>query len=301
MNPLRHFLLVPGLLLLASPVARPQSPQPARGFTVPALYHVGYWVRDVAKSRAFYSQYLGFEEPYHLNTPEGTLQMVVFKVNERQVIYSFNNPSRIKPNGDNLDHLGLETDNAVAMHDWLVARGVKGVKPAAPKPGRIGDLIFSVTDPDGRSFEVTQLEPQGQLMLHQGKSLPATRVSHHLRSATITVADVAASLHFYRDGLGFRVMPDVAGEPAGSVCVQVPDGTDFLRLVKSDHSPAERAVPEYCLTVADAAQTAALLNSRASAAGFAPPTPVTTGPGGRQEISCIDPDGTRVVLSSARP
>jgi len=278
---------------LAAVAEQPPSP----GFSVPALYHVGYWVHDVAKTRAFYSQYLGFEEPYFLNTPEGTLQMVVFKVNERQVIYAFNNPTRIKPNGDNLDHLGLETSDAEAMHSWLVARGVKGTK-GAPKRGRIGDLIFGLTDPDGRTFEVTQFEPEGQLLKHQGTHLPATRISDHLLSATITVADLAASTRFYRDGVGFRVMPAEPGDPAQSVKVQVPNGTDFLRLVRETHDPAERAVPEYCLSVRDAAQTAALLRSRAAAGGFPPPSPVVDGPGGRRQTSCIDPDGTRVVFSS---
>jgi len=73
---------------------------------VPSLYHVGFWVKDIAKSRAFYHDYLGFEEPYVLNRANGVLQLVVMKVNERQVIYLFPDATRILSNGDNLDHLG---------------------------------------------------------------------------------------------------------------------------------------------------------------------------------------------------
>jgi len=69
--------------------------------------------------------------------------------------------------------------------------------------------------------------------------------------------------------------------------------------VRATKDPAERAVPEYCLAVADAAQVAALLTARAKAGEFPAPTPVVAGPGGRPQTSCIDPDGTRVVFSSA--
>ena len=45
--------------------------------------------------------------------------MVVMKVNERQVIYLFTDSTKILPNGDNLDHLGLETDNINAVREHL--------------------------------------------------------------------------------------------------------------------------------------------------------------------------------------
>ena len=89
-----------------------------RQFHLPSLYHVGYWVRDIAKSRAFYKDYLGYDEPYVLNRTNGVLQMVVMKVNERQVILLFPDATRILPNGDNLDHLGLETDNIAAAREY---------------------------------------------------------------------------------------------------------------------------------------------------------------------------------------
>src|SRR6516225_8838746 len=77
---------------------------PPRDFRLPSLYHVGFWVKDIAKSRAFYHDFLGYDEPYELRRPNGDLQMVVMKVNERQVIYLFTDATKILPNGDNLDH-----------------------------------------------------------------------------------------------------------------------------------------------------------------------------------------------------
>src|SRR3954447_1328931 len=91
----------------------------ARKFHLSSLYHVGFWVRDLSKARVFYGDFLNYEEPYSLNRPDGSLQLVVMKVNERQVIYLFPDASKIRPNGDNLDHLGLETDNIEAVREHL--------------------------------------------------------------------------------------------------------------------------------------------------------------------------------------
>jgi lactoylglutathione lyase len=265
----------------------------ARSSHITDLYHVGYWVRDVAKVRAFYESYLGFEEPYVLNHADGTLQLVVIKVNERQVIYLFPDASRIKPNGENLDHLGLLVDDIAALHDALAARGIK---VAAPHPGRIGDLLMGVFDPDGHGYEMTQLEPQGQLLKHQGKSLPAARISPHLRSATLVASNLAASAAFYRDKLGFKEI----GIFGGAIRLQVPDGTDFIELVPADRkpdSPGARSVPQYTLVVPDAAKAAEILAARAQSGGFSPPAPLSTAADGRRQTSVVDPDGTRVVLS----
>jgi catechol 2,3-dioxygenase-like lactoylglutathione lyase family enzyme len=266
----------------------------ARDFRVPALYHVGYWVRDIAKARAFYHDYLGFEVPYSLNYPDGRLQMVVMKVNERQVIYLFTDATRILPNGDNLDHLGLEVDDLQAFRKHVLAHGVK---VGEVNRGRIGDFLLGIHDPDGRTFEGTQFAPEGQLLKHQGQNLPATRISDHLRSATINVTDLAASLKFYCDVLGGETI----GSPAkdGSVRVHVADGTDFL-VLKPMPAGSDRAkiwaVPEYTLIVRDLDKTAEELRQRAKATGFAPPAGPTTSAFGEREISCIDPDGVRVVF-----
>jgi catechol 2,3-dioxygenase-like lactoylglutathione lyase family enzyme len=254
---------------------------------------VGYWVRDAAKARDFYEKYLGFEEPYVLNHADGTLQMVVIKVNERQVIYLFPDPSRIKPNGDNLDHLGLLVDDVAALHDTLVARGLK---VGAPHLGHIGDLLMGVFDPDGHGFETTQLEPQGQLLKHQGESLPATRISSHLRSVTIVASDLAVSTAFYRNKLGFKAI----GTFGGVTRLQLPDGTDFIELVPADrtpNSPGARSVPQYTLVVPDAVKAAETLAARAQSGGFPPPAPISTAADGRRQTCVVDPDGTRVVLS----
>lgn len=272
-----------------------QTPAGAvRAFQLPSLYHVGFWVRDLAKSRAFYHDFLGFDEPYELRRANGELQMVVMKVNERQVIYLFPDATKILPNGDNLDHLGLETDRIEAAREQLLAHGVK---VGAVNRGRIGDFLLGFNDPDGHHYELTQFAPEGQLLKNQGKALLPRRVSSHLRSATLNCADLPRSLRFYLDTLGLR---HVAGaDHPDAVRVQVPDGTDFLELVPYERKPgadAARGVPEFCLEVADAAKMVELLKYRAKELGLSRPTPLSKGLDGQWRTSVTDPDGTVVVL-----
>jgi catechol 2,3-dioxygenase-like lactoylglutathione lyase family enzyme len=184
-------------------------------------------------------------------------------------------------------------DNAAALHDYLTARGIA---VAAPHPARVGDLIMGVRDPDGHPFEVTQLEPDGQLMQHQGKSLPDARISSHLRSATIAVADLPAAARFYRDILGFREI----GTVGGATRMQVSDGTDFVELLPADRkpdAPGARSVPQFTLVVPDAAKAAEILTARSRSGEFPEPAPVSAAADGKRQTSVIDPDGTRVVLS----
>jgi catechol 2,3-dioxygenase-like lactoylglutathione lyase family enzyme len=280
-------------LLAQSPAGN--APTPAH---LSALYHVGFWVRDIEKSRAFYETYLGFAEPYVLNFPTGALQMVVIKINDGQSILLFPNPSKIQPNGDNLDHLGLVTDDAAALHDQLVA---KGVKPSAVHPAHVGDLIFGIKDPDGHPYEVTQFEPDGQLVKHHGQSLPATRISPRLQTATIAVADLKASLGYYCDRLGFTEAwrRSTNDGTVDQVELRVPDGTSGIILQPYAAAPGAeppRAVSEFCLEVPDVSKAIAILRARAAAGSFPWPNPITIGINGQRQTRCIDPDGTQVVL-----
>jgi catechol 2,3-dioxygenase-like lactoylglutathione lyase family enzyme len=286
-------LIVCIIVLGLGAVARASVEAPPRGFHLPSLYHVGFWVHDIAKARAFYHDYLGYAEPYELRRPNGDLQMVVMKVNDRQVIYLFTDATKILPNGDNLDHLGLETDNIEAARLHLLAHEVK---VGTVNRGRIGDFLLGVKDPDGHAYELTQFAPEGQLLQHQGRSLPGSRISAHLRSATLTTGDLAQSVRFYCDILGFR---KTTGRTASIVRLAVPDGSDFIELLpfgRDANAPAPRAVPEYCLEVDNVPRTFALLAKRAQALGLPPPAAISKPDGGSAETSVLDPDGTRIVF-----
>src|SRR5579884_1225578 len=102
--------VVASLLLLAASSYGQETPatQPARPKIV-GISHIALYVHDMAKSLAFYKQFLGFDEPYSLKNPDGTLHLTWIKINDQQTIELF--PEK-EANSDRLYHIALETDDA---------------------------------------------------------------------------------------------------------------------------------------------------------------------------------------------
>jgi lactoylglutathione lyase len=69
-----------GLLLCVSlsgqaPPARPK---------VFGVAHYSIFVSDLARTRAFYEDFLGYQEAFTLPKPDGSVQMVFLKINDHQ-------------------------------------------------------------------------------------------------------------------------------------------------------------------------------------------------------------------------
>ena len=69
--------------------------------------HMALWVGDIGKSRAFYKDFLGYGEPFHLNKPDGDLSLTFIKVNDYQYIELF---PGLQPDADRLHHIAFYTD-----------------------------------------------------------------------------------------------------------------------------------------------------------------------------------------------
>src|SRR5437016_14032096 len=108
------------LLSLLVPLSALASDAPVRP-RITGLSHIALYCHDIDKSRAFYKDFLGFAEPYSLKNPDGTLHLTWIKINDRQTIELF--PEK-EPGTDRLYHIALETDDAVAMRDYLAAHAV---------------------------------------------------------------------------------------------------------------------------------------------------------------------------------
>ena len=96
-----------------APPARPK---------VLGLAHYSIFVSDLAKARAFYEDFLGYEEAFTLPKADGTVQMAFVKINDHQYLELLNEPN--KGEGQ-LNHLGLYTDDVERMRQYLASRGVK--------------------------------------------------------------------------------------------------------------------------------------------------------------------------------
>src|SRR3954467_5031016 len=85
------------------------------------IAHISLFAHDYDKSRVFYREFLGFEEPFSLNNPNGSPRMTFFKVNDDQYIEL--SPEK-EAGSDRLNHWAIQTDDAEAMRQYLSAQGV---------------------------------------------------------------------------------------------------------------------------------------------------------------------------------
>jgi len=280
-------LLAAASLLPAQDAARPP---------ITGVAHIAIYAADYEKSRAFYRDFLGLEEPYSLSNPDGTPSMTFFKINERQYIELF---PETAAKTDRLSHISLETANVEAMRVYLASRGV--AVPARVAKGRIGNSNFNIKDPEGHTVEIVQYEPDGWTVRERGKHMPETRVSGHMTHVGIVVTGFDAEMKFYMDVLGFREIwrGSSSGTELSWVNLQVPDGEDYLELMlyKDAPPPDRRGTAHHlCLVVPDVAASVAALEAKPYRKVYSRTIEIKTGINRKRQANLYDPDGTRTEL-----
>jgi lactoylglutathione lyase len=282
-----------GLLMLSTLALTAAEPERPR---ILGVAHIALFAKDFEQSRAFYRDFLGFQEPYVLKNSNGSLSMTFFKINERQYIELF--PEK-EANTDRLNHISIETDNAEAMRAYLASKGIK--VPEKVAKGRIGNSNFTIKDPEGHGVEIVQYEPDGWTVREKGKFLPDTRISKRMMHVGLIVTDLQAETKFYQDLLGFR--ETWRGSKSGTVLswinLKVPDGDDYIEfmLYKDQPSAAERGGAHHlALEVPDAAAAVAKLNANPYSKQYGKPLTVRTGTNRKRQVNIFDPDRTRTEL-----
>lgn len=286
--------------LIAATLVWPAFAQTAAPPKRPHIYGIAHYatrVSDIEKARAYYKEFLGFDEPFFLHNPDGSINMSFIKVNDYQYIEV--SPG-LKPEDDRLNHISFYTEDAEAMRAYLGANGVK-VPDSVPR-GRSGNLNFTVKDPDGHGVEIVQYLPDGWAMRNKGKFLPASRVSQHIAHVGIIVGDVEAAQRFYGGLLGFT--ETWRGAAAGSSTVswinmRVPDGSDYVEFMLYKDLPAgnRRGTQHHiCLETPDIAHALEHVKSRDYAAFYGKAMEIRTGINRKRQVNLYDPDGTRAEL-----
>jgi lactoylglutathione lyase len=281
------------LLLLSSCIAwAAEPPRPP----ILGVAHIAVYAKDFEKSRAFYHDFLGFEEAYSLKNSNGSMSMTFFKINDRQYIELA--PER-EPGTDRLNHISVQTDNAEAMRVYLASKGVK-VPDKVPK-GRIGNSNFNIKDPEGHTVEIVEYEPDSWTAKAYGKFMPKTRISDRILHVGIIVTHPEAEITFYEDVLGFREI--WRGSKSGTVLswinLKVPDGDDYIEFMLYKDAPAPTArgsAHHLCLAVPDAAATLATLNASSYRKQYEHPLEIRTGTNRKRQLNIFDPDGTRTEV-----
>jgi lactoylglutathione lyase len=275
-------------LVLAQEPARPK---------ILGVAHIAIFAHDYEKSRAFYRDFLGFEEPYSLQKPDGSPSMTFFKINERQYIEL---SPEAAPNTDRLNHISIETDDAEGMRKYLAARGVK--VPATVGKGRIKNSNFNIKDPEGHTVEIVQYEPDGWTVRERGKHMPDTRVSNHMMHVGIIVTQFDAVMKFYQEVLGFQETWRGNAKDATHlswVNLKVPDGEDYIELMLFGDAPAptKRGTAHHlCLEVSDVAKSVATLQAKPAFKDYGKPLEPKTGINRKRQVNIFDPDGTRTEI-----
>jgi catechol 2,3-dioxygenase-like lactoylglutathione lyase family enzyme len=285
-------LLTTSLAVLA--VAEPQRPH------ITGVSHIALFVHDMGKARAFYKDFLGFDEPFYTTNTNGTLHVVWIKINDQQTVELF--PEK-EAGSDRLNHVALETDDAQAMRDFLASRGVK--VPEKVGKGRIGNLNFNITDPDRHTVEIVQYAPQGWTLREKGNFMPDTRISTHMTHVGVLVGDLELALRFYREILGGKETWRGTRDPKqlSWVNVKLPNTDDYVEFMLYSElpSPDKRGKQHHlCLVVPDIEKTKAVLEERASRVGYTRPLETATGINRKRQLNLWDPDGTRVELMEPR-
>ncbi|MEO7653953.1 MAG: VOC family protein [Bryobacteraceae bacterium] len=278
---------------LATSMATAQTPKRPR---ITGLAHVAFFVSDVPQARAFYKDLLGYGEPFDLKNPDGSLALTFIKINDRQYIELFPEKER---GSDRLNHISLEVEDAEAMRAYLASRGV-GV-PDRVNRNRIGNVSFSVKDPDGHGVEFTQYLAGGASAREKGRFLEPGRISLHMAHAGILVGALEPAMKFYRDVLGFEDIwrGSRDGKILNWVNMKVPDGGDYVEfmLYKDLPEPAKRGTQHHiCLFVPDMNKAVASLEARPARKTYGKPMEIRTGVNRKRQMNLYDADGTRVEL-----
>lgn len=287
-----RLLLLAGLL--AAPLVAQDSPPRPR---ITGISHAAFYVSDMAKARAFYEGFLGYQSPFSIPRKDAKEQLVWIKINDRQSVELFPG-SEVSPETDRLFHIALETDDAEAMRLYLQSKGV--VVPPKTGIGKIGNKNYFVKDPNGNTVEIVEYLPDGWTMREEGKFMPDTRISTRMSHVGVMVGQFEASMKFYGEILGFtETWRGGAGTVLSWVNLRVPDGADYIEFMLYNKVPTRDVMltkHHICLEVADVAQAGATLRSRALPEGSKPPDAMKTGVNGKRQINYYDPDGTRVEI-----
>jgi lactoylglutathione lyase len=265
---------------------------------ITGIAHMAIYVHDIEKSRAFYHDFLGYDEPYRLDNPDGSLSMTFFKVNERQYIEVF--PEKA-PDTDRLNHIALETDDIESLRRDLAAKGVK--VPEKPGVGRIGNRNFNVTDPDGHTVEMVQYMPDSWTVREKGKHLP-DRASARIMHVGVLIGTLQPAIKFYGGILGFQEFwrGSRDGKVLNWVNVRAPDGDTYIEFMLYDELPAPTArgtAHHMCLEVPDIDRAKAWLEARPVRKDYTRTLEIRTGTNRKRQMNLYDPDGTRLELMEA--
>lgn len=276
----------------AAPVLMAQTPgAPARP-PILGVAHIRLKTSDLAAARNFYGHYLGYQEPFKLDS------LAVFKVNDHQYIEV--EPTLKQESEDRLVHIAFETSDARRLRDYLASHSVE--VPPAIKPDADRNLSFFITDADGHMVQFVEYAKGSLHSRNFGKALPKTRISERMIHVGFTIQDRAAADKLYRDILGFRLQwyGGMTDARTDWVSMRVPEGTDWLEYMLNQPHPSPKTLGvmnHLALGVPSTEHGYKTVVER----GMNQPDKPKIGRDGKWQLNLYDPNLTRAELMEPKP
>ncbi len=216
------FLLAFALLASQLPAATPATTPPA----VQAVEAIGITVGDMDRAVDFYSRVLFFEtvSDVEIAGDEAERLQGVFGLRMRVVRMRLGDelielteyltprgrpvPPDSRSNDRWFQHIAIIVSDMDQAYLWLRRHKVRHLSPGPQRlpdwnPNAGGIQAFYFADPDGHPLEILQFPPdKGDSRWQQ----PGDRVFLGIDHTAIVVGDTGASLGFYRDALGMKVV-----------------------------------------------------------------------------------------------
>jgi catechol 2,3-dioxygenase-like lactoylglutathione lyase family enzyme len=274
---MKHYGLIPLLMLAAGVATVAQEPKPARP-RISGVAGMAVSSRDQMKSRQFYGDFLGLAQC------KGS-ESLCFQVNERQSIEV--DPFLVYD-------VALETSDSAAIRTYLKSRNVAVSEMITQKTGA---LSFNAVDPEKHRIRFVQ-HTESLMRQTSGHS-----VSQQMIHVGFVVHDRAAEDHFYKDILGFHLywQGGRKDDETDWVNMQVPDGTDWIEYMLNVPANADHhtlgVMNHIALGVPDIHAAEAQLRKN----GWTGAEPPKIGRGGKWQLNLYDPDDTRVELMEFTP
>lgn len=285
-------LLAALVAAVAAPVLMAQAPAAPARPSILGVAHIRLKTNDLAEARTFYGRYLGYQEPFQLDS------LAVFKVNDHQYIEV--EPTLKQESEDRLVHIAFQTGDARRLRDYLAGNSVE--VPAAVKPDADGNLSFFIKDADGHAVEFVEYVKGSLHSRNFGKALPRTRISERMIHVGFTIQDRAAADKLYRDILGFRLQwyGGMTDTRTDWVSMRVPDGTDWLEYMLNQPHPSPKTLGvmnHLALGVPSTEQGYKTVVER----GMIQPDKPKIGRDGKWQLNLYDPNFTRAELMEPAP
>jgi catechol 2,3-dioxygenase-like lactoylglutathione lyase family enzyme len=251
---------------------------------ITGIAQIGYYTGDLNKARAYYVDFLGFDEAFCLKNPDGTEHSAFFKINDHQYIKLV---AESPKNYGFLNEVAFQTNDAIGLRTSLAGAGIK--VPRTVVKDQTGNLSFEINDPYGFTIRIIQYQPGSLTSLGKGKSMPPSRFSTQIDHVGLLFGDREKAAEFYRNAFGFTREGNK---------MRIGDGSDRFELGFERKPPtAERfhIKNHICLSVADVPKTVSILRAKPAARNF---REIETHAleNGKNVAEMYDPDGNRIEL-----